>query len=65
MPKEVKYKDPSKLPVQWNIMVPWDFRQFIRAKSQHDGITQNDLALNALMEAYGREFVHEQTRDVT
>ena len=51
--------DPTKLPVQFNIKVPYDFKRFIEAKSERDRISQNQLAMDALMKAYGREY-HEE-----
>ena len=53
-------KDPTKIPVQLNIQVPWDFKQFLERKASSDKTSQNKLVLKALMNAYGREFAHEQ-----
>ena len=48
--------DPSKIPVQFNVKIPWDFKKFLEQKSTTEEISQNQLALDALMKAYGREF---------
>lgn len=49
-------RDPRKTPVQFNIQVPWDFKEFLAAKSQETGKSQNQLAVDALMKEYGREY---------
>lgn len=54
-------KDPTKVPVQFNIQVPWDFKQFLERKAARESTSQNKLAMKALMSEYGREFAHEQT----
>lgn len=48
--------DPTKLPVQFNIKIPYDFKRFLEAKSDQERISQNQLAVDALMKTYGREY---------
>ena len=54
--------DPSKLKVQFNVQIPWDFKQFLERKSERERISQNKLAMDALMQAYGNEFVMQQAK---
>jgi len=52
--------DPTKLPVQLNINIPWDFKEFLKAKAATEGTSQNKLVVNCLMTKYGSEFARGQ-----
>ena len=54
--------DPTKVHVQFNVKIPWDFKRFLEAKSERENISQNELAVDALMRAYGNEFVLDQAK---
>lgn len=54
--------DPTKVPVQFNVMIPWDFKDFLKRKAEHDRTSQNQLAVDALMDKYGVEFARKQTK---
>ena len=53
-------KDPTKLPTQLNVQIPWDFKEFLRDKARFEGTSQNKLVISALMDKYGREFARGQ-----
>ena len=54
--------DPSKVRVQFNVQVPWLFKEFIADKAQTDRVSQNQLALDAFLQAYGTEYdLYEQS----
>ncbi len=55
-------KDPTKLPVQFNVLIPWDFREFLREVANRRNVSMNSLAKDALMEKYGTEFARSQAR---
>lgn len=48
--------DPRKVPVQFNIKIPWEWKQFLEEKAAADRTSQNKLAYEALQRSYGREF---------
>ena len=52
--------DPTKLPVQLNVNVPWDFKEFLRRKAADEGTSQNRLVVNTLMAKFGSEFARSQ-----
>jgi len=52
--------DPTKLPVQLNVNVPWDFKEFLRNKAEAEGTSQNKLVVNCLMAKFGSEFARGQ-----
>ena len=52
--------DPTKLPTQFNLKIPWDFKNFIADKAARDGTSQNKLGMDALLKAYGAEFRRSQ-----
>jgi len=49
-------KDPTKVPVQLNVKIPWDFRQFLSEKSKDDRVSLNQLVSSALDKSYGAQF---------
>lgn len=51
--------DTTKLPVQLNVHIPWDFREFLKAKAERDRTSVAALVKDALLSNYGREFNHE------
>lgn len=48
--------DPTKLNVQFNLKVPWLFKEFIAERAMSEKTSQNQLAMAALLEMYGAEF---------
>ena len=48
--------DPTKLPVQMNIKIPWDFREFLRLEAHQRKVSLNELVREALNDKFAREF---------
>ena len=62
-------RDPRQIPVQFNVKIPFSLKEFIMDKAASDRTSQNQLAVDALMAAYGKEYeeyeaylVRQQTR---
>lgn len=52
--------DPTKIPVQLNVKIPWDFKQFLYEKAESEGLSKNAFLVKALMTVHGPEFVRSQ-----
>jgi len=52
---------PQNMKVQMNVHVPWDFREFLKAKAKSERVSLNQLVNDALMKSYGNEFVAKQS----
>lgn len=55
--------DPSKINVQMNIKIPWDFREYLREQALLEERSLNALVRNALSEKYGKEFIRRLHSD--
>lgn len=52
--------DPTKLPVQFNLKIPWDFKEFLATKAEREHTSQNQLVVDALEKCYGVEFARHE-----
>jgi len=55
-------KDPTKLAPQYNLRIPWDFKQFLDAKASELHVSQNQLGVDALFDKFGAEFARHQAK---
>ena len=54
-----RIKDPSKIPVQLNVKIPFDFRDYLYSVADREQISITEVVEKALMDKYGRDFTHE------
>ncbi len=61
MPERIT--DPTQLPVQLNVNVPFHFRETLRGIATKRRVSLNSLVVEALEKEYLATEVHAQTRD--
>jgi len=54
--------DPTKVTVQVNFKVPWDFREYLIAEAARQGVGASELIRTCLEKQYLRGMLEEQTR---
>jgi hypothetical protein len=61
-PPKARVKDPTQLPVQMSVKVPWDFREFLYEVADAKETSISNLVRDDLLEKYGAAFARKQTR---